>query len=65
MCYHKSQETNFFYEKTRTNKRSVLTQITIDRFQDVLVQIAGDNFFYERTRTNKRCVLAQIIINKV
>ena len=43
----------------------MLTQITINRFQNVLAQIIGDNFFYERTRTNKMCVLAQITINKV
>jgi len=44
--------------------RCVLTQITINRFQDVLAQITRDNFFYGRTRTKKRCVLAQITTNK-
>ena len=38
----------------------MLTQITINKVQDMLAQITRDNFFYERTRTKKRCVLAQI-----
>ena len=50
---------------TRIKKRCVLTQITINRFQDVLAQITRDNFFYGRARTKKRCLLAQITTNKV
>ena len=43
---------------------SVLTQITNNRFHDVLAQITRDNFFYGRTRIKKRCVLTQITINR-
>ena len=47
MCQHKSQETILFYGRIRTKQRSVLAQITINRFQDVLAQITRDNCFQE------------------
>ena len=50
---------------TKTEKRCVLPQITIDKLQDVLAQMTRNIFFYEMTKTKMRCVLAQITSNKV
>jgi len=52
---------NFFYERTMTNKRGVLAQITINKVQDVIAQITIENFFYERTRTSVQVFLAYCI----
>ena len=55
---------NFFYKRTRTNKRGVLAQITINKVQDVLAQIPIERKFYERTRTKTWCGQTQITINR-